>query len=164
MRKCRQFINSRHPRKGGIKKNPDGVQLFTELPVRPNYSHILLNGKSKQFSFCFNTQCSHRECLKQQFILMNNLIMRVLVSLVAGQRSVNMFAYLTAAFSYLDGLLAQYQLMHAPPHPAHGARMDQYKTKWNNVRCEAGRSNMIVFNHQVVVQEWVSDPDSSPGV
>lgn len=83
-----------------------------------------------------------------------------------------MFAYLTAAFSYLDGLLAQYQLMHAPPHPAHGACMDQYKTKWNNVRCEADRPNMasstgggvLVFNHQVVVQEWVSDPDSSPGV
>lgn len=97
---------------------------------------------------------------------MNYLIMLVLVSLVAGQRSVNMFAYLTAAFSYLDGLLAQYQLTHAPPHPAQGACMDQYKTKRNNVRCEAGPSNMasstgvIVFNHQVVVQEWVSDPDS----
>lgn len=96
--------------------------------------------------------------------------MLVLVSLVAGQRSVNIFAYLTAAFSYLDGLLAQYQMMHAPPHPAQGACMDQYKTKWNNVRCEAGRSNMassagvIVFNYQVGVQEWVSDPDSSPGV
>lgn len=58
----------------------------------------------------------------------------------------------------------------APPHPAQGARMDQYKTKWNNVTCEAGRSIMasstgvIVFNHQVVVQEWASDPDSSPSV
>lgn len=87
---------------------------------------------------------------------MNNLIMLVLVSLVAGQRLVNMFAYLTAAFSYLDGLLAQYQLMHAPPHPAHGACMDQYKTKWNNVRCEAGSTMtfstvVIVYDHQVVV-------------
>lgn len=133
------------------------MQLFTELSVRPNYNdRNFTQCKSEQFSFCFNIQCSHRECLKQQSVLMNNLIMLVLVSLVAGQRLVNMFAYLTAAFSYLDGLLAQYQLMHAPPHPAHGARMDQYKTKWNNVRCEAG-SNMafstgvIVFNHQVVV-------------
>lgn len=147
------------------------MQLFTELSVKPNYNdRYFTQCKSEQFSFCFNIQCSQRECLKQQFILMNNSIMLVLVSLVAGQRSVNMFAYLTAAFSYLDGLLARYQLMHAPPHPAQGARMDQCKTKWNNVRCEAGRSNMacstgvIVFNHQVVVQEWVSDPDSSPGV
>lgn len=53
-----------------------------------------------------------------------------------------MFAYLTPAFSYLDGLLAQYKLMHTPSTPCSRFMFGSDPTERSDVRCKAGLTNM----------------------